>query len=325
MSPKNPLKVLFIDHTHPVLEEELTRMGYDCVYKTEATSAELQQIIGDFFGIVIRSRLALDRTLLQQADKLKFIARDGVGTEHIDLDFAASKGITVFTAPEGSRDTVGEHAIGLLLSLMNNLSRADAQIRRGEWIREGNRGVEIKGKTVAVLGYGNMGTAFARKMSGFDARVITWDRYKKDYGDLWAQEVSKEELFEQTDILSIHIPYDEANHYFVNADFLNRFHKPIYLVNTARGKVLNTADLAAALESGIVLGAALDVIEYETRSFVSLHPDQLPEPFQYLRQSDRVVLSPHIAGWSFEARKSQAAVLAAKIAAAFPKAASFFV
>jgi len=325
MPRTNPLKVLFIDRTHPVLEEALMRMGYECVHKTEAPAAELQDIVGDCFGIVIRSRLALDQGFLEHATRLKFIARDGVGTEHIDLEFAAAKGILVFTAPEGSRDTVGEHAIGLLLSLLNNLSRADAQIRRGEWIREGNRGVELKGKTVGVLGYGNMGTAFARKLSGFDARVIAWDRYKKDYGDLWAQEVHEEELFAQTDILSIHIPYDAANDYYINAAFLQRFHKPIYLINTARGKVLHTADLVAALQSGKVLGAALDVIEYETRSFVSLRPDELPEPFQYLRAAPNVVLSPHIAGWSFESREHQAAVLATKIAAAFGKDGGFFV
>lgn len=318
-------KVLFVDHTHPVLPERLTQLGYTCIFETTADAEKISLLAGTCFGVVIRSRLALDKAFFESASNLKFVARDGVGTEHIDLDAAAAAGVKVFTAPEGSRDTVGEHSIGLLLSLMNNLSRADAQVRRGEWIREGNRGVEIKGKTVAVLGYGNMGTAFARKMSGFDATVITWDRYKSDYGDLWAREVSREEMFERADILSIHIPYDEANHYYINADFLNSFHKPIYLVNTARGKVLHTADLVAALQSGKVLGAALDVIEYETRSFVSLNPADLPEPFQYLRQADNVVLSPHIAGWSFEARESQAAVLGAKIAAAFPNDASFFV
>jgi D-3-phosphoglycerate dehydrogenase len=318
-------KVLFIDHTHPVLPERLARLGFSCEMATQAAMPELLAQIEDYFGVVIRSRLALDRAFFDAASQLKFVARDGVGTEHIDLDAAQDRGVLVFTAPEGSRDTVGEHAIGLLLSLLNHLSRADAQVRRGEWVREGNRGVELKGKTVGVLGYGNMGTAFARKLSGFDARVITWDRYKKDYGDLWAQEVSQEELFASTDILSIHIPYSADNHYYINEDFLQRFHKPIYLINTARGKVLHTADLVSALQSEKVLGAALDVIEYETRSFVSLNPDELPEPFQYLRASDRVVLSPHIAGWSFESRRHQAEVLGTKIAAAFGKDGSFFV
>jgi D-3-phosphoglycerate dehydrogenase / 2-oxoglutarate reductase len=202
--------------------------------------------------------------------------------------------------------------MGLLLSLLNNLSRADRQIRQGQWVREGNRGVELKGKTVGILGYGNMGSAFARKLQGFEARVIAYDKFKTGYGDAFAQEVSLEQLWQEADILSIHIPYSASNHYFIDEAFLARFRKPIYLLNTARGLVLKTSALVGALRSGRVPGAALDVLEYEETSFDEIHAG---EHMPYLLQADNVVLSPHIAGWSFESKRGHAEVLAEKIKA----------
>ena len=262
---------------------------------------------------MVRSRLQVDQELLDAGGRLQFVARYGVGVEHIDLEYAAQRGIPVFTSPEGSRDTVGEHALGMLLMLMNYLSRADREVKNNQWRREPNRGTEIKGKTVGVLGYGNMGKAFAKRLQGFEAEVIVYDKYKEDYGDANASAVSLSELQARADIVSVHIPYEPANHHFVDADFIGNCAKPIYLVNTARGTVLNTADLVEGLKTGKVLGVALDVLEYEEMSFTKLDLASLPEPFQYLKQADNVVLSPHIAGWSHESKKGHALALAQKI------------
>ncbi|MBK7338877.1 MAG: hydroxyacid dehydrogenase [Saprospirales bacterium] len=312
-------KVLFLNKPHPLLPERLEAIGIICEEDLHSSESELEDRIGDYFGIVLRSRISLGRDLISRAKNLRFIAREGVGLEHIDTDFAESQGIAVLISPEGSKDTVAEHTLGLLLSLLNNLSRADRQLREGQWIREANRGVEVKGKTVGLLGYGNMGAAVAKKLQGFDARVIAYDKYKSNYGDAYARAVSLEQLHDETDLFSIHIPYSPANHYFIDGAFLERFRKPIYLINTARGMVLNTADLVEQLRKGKVLGAALDVIEYEEGSFDRIRPGDWPAPMKYLLEADNVVLNPHIAGWSFESKKAHAEVLAFKIEALFSK------
>ena len=306
-------KVLFIDPSHPVLPEKLKSLGFECDFNTDTPREELEAIVANYVGVVVRSRIKIDRSFLDKASKLKFVARYGVGLDHIDLDYAKEQEVEIFTTPEGSRDTVGEHTLGLLLMLMNNLSKAAWEVRIGQWKREPNRGTEIKGKTVGILGYGNMGQAFAKRLQGFGANVIAYDKYKRDCGDQFAKAVTLEVLYQESDMLSIHIPYTKDNHYFINNQFLQSFSKPIYLVNTARGLVLNTADLVHHLKKGKVLGAALDVIEYEQGSFVQLDPDSLPESFQYLRQSNNVVLTPHIAGWSHEAKKGHAEWLGWKI------------
>lgn len=306
-------KILFLNSSHPILRQRLESWGFVCEEDLESDENELTEIIGAYDAIVLRSRVSVGRALIDRAARLRCIAREGVGLEHIDVAYAESRGITVLTSPEGSRDTVGEHALGLLLSLLNNLSRADRQVRQGQWIREGNRGVEIRGKTVGILGYGNMGSALARKLRGFEARTIAYDKYKTSYGDACAQEASLEQLWEETDLFSIHIPYMLSNHYFINYDFLERFRKPIFLVNTARGLVLDTAALVAQMEKGKVLGAALDVLEYEETSFEDFRPLEAPAPMQYLLNAPNVVLSPHIAGWSFESKLGHAEVLAEKI------------
>ncbi len=306
-------RILFSDKMHPLLWENLTATGFDCHDGSTATLEETLALLPEFDGVVVRSRLRIDAAFLSASSRLRFVARWGVGTEHIDLEAAAQKGITVLTSPEGSRDTVGEHTMALLLSLMNHIARADRQVRAGQWIRAANRATELKGKTVGIIGYGNMGQAFARRLSGFDCRVLTYDKFRTHYGDAFAAEADMETLFRESDVISLHIPYLPENHHLVNDAFLKSFHKPIYIVNTARGLVLDTAALAAHLESGKVLGAALDVIEYEEMSFAQLQPDTLPKPFQYLRQSDNVVLTPHIAGWSHEAEEGHARVLAEKI------------
>ena len=237
-----------------------------------------------------------------------------MGLEHIDLDYAALRGIPVYNSPEGSKDTVAEHALGMILSLMNHIGLADRQIRNGQWIREPNRGTELMGKTVGILGYGNLGQAFARRLTGFGVRTIAYDKYKSDYGDEFVEEVSLAEFHRECDVLSIHIPYEPANHYFIDRAFIEAFDKPIYLINTARGMVLHTADLVGQLAAGKVLGAGIDVIEYEEGSFAHLTIGELPAPFQELRKADNVILTPHIAGWSHLAKKRHAEVLASKIA-----------
>lgn len=307
-------KIVLIDEPHPFLANRLEEMGFDCVYTYHASRAEVLSLLADAFGLLVRSRLSIDRELLDAAPRLAFVARYGVGTEHIDLDYAAQKGISVFTSPEGSRDTVAEHALGMLLMLMNKLGKADREVRTGKWLREPNRGVEIKGKTVGILGYGNMGQAFARRLTGLEcADVVAYDKFRTDYGDQYVRAVSLDELCARAEILSIHIPYMPENHHFIDGALLDRFDHDIFLINTARGTVLHTADLVERMEMGKVRGAALDVLEYEEMSFSTLELSALPEPFQYLCRSERTVLSPHIAGWSVESKAGHARVLAEKI------------
>lgn len=310
-------KVLFVDQAHPFLPEQLEKLGFDCDFRTSADLEELKVALPACVGMVVRSRISVDDTLLRIGKKLKFIARYGVGLEHIDLKTAKSLGIKVFNSPEGSKDTVAEHAMGLFLNLMNFISRSNAQVNEGEWLREPNRGSEIKGRTVGILGCGNLGYAFAKRLAGFDARVVAYDKYKSGFSDQFVEEVDLDTFFKVCDLVSIHIPYSEENHYYIDKAFLDAFEKPIYLVNTARGLVLNTRDLVQALDDGKVLGAGIDVIEYEASSFVHLSIDELPEPFQRLRQMDNVILTPHIAGWSHEAKRRHAVVLAQKIEAYF--------
>ncbi len=313
MNSNQVFKILFLDSAHPVLATTLTANGFECHTDTTSTKLEVERFIGEYRGIVMRSRFRIDQSFLEQATNLRFLAREGVGLEHIDVEFAEAKGIKVLISPEGSKDTVAEHALGLLLCLMNNLSRADRQVRAGQWVREANRAVELKGKIVGILGYGNMGKSLAQRLQGFGVRVLAFDKFLTNYGDEFAEEVSLEMLFEEADVLSAHIPYFADNHHFINDAFLKKFKKNIYVVNTARGLILNTAELVENLKSGKVVGAALDVLEYEETSFDKFKLEQLPPAFDYLAQADNVVLSPHIAGWSFESKEKHGRVLAEKI------------
>lgn len=310
-------RILFTDKVHPLLWESLTAAGFHCHDGSVISLAETEQLLPQFDGIVVRSRFRIDDAFLSKAPRLRCVARWGVGTEHIDLEAAAARGVAVLTSPEGSRDTVGEHTIALLLNLMNHIGRADRQVRAGQWIRAANRATELKGKTVGIIGYGNMGQAFAQRLTGFGCRVLAYDKFRINYGDAFAAEAELETVFRESDVVSLHIPYLLENHHFVNDAFLSSFLKPVYLVNTARGLVLDTAALVAHLQSGKVLGAALDVHEYEEMSFSHLEPDALPEPFQVLRRAENVVLTPHIAGWSHEAEEGHAQVLAEKIGRLF--------
>ncbi|THH41912.1 NAD(P)-dependent oxidoreductase [Neolewinella litorea] len=312
------MNVIFLDpDAHPFLREQLEADGHTVAVHSACDRARVLQLLPDYDGLMIRSRFNIDRELLDAAGpRLKFVARWGVGTDHIDLEYARKKGIQVFNSPEGSKHTVAEHTVGMLLMLLNHLGRADRQVRAGEWVRRGNVGTELQFLTVGLVGYGNMGQMTARRLSGFGCRVITHDKYRTDYGDEFAEAVSLETLQREADVVSLHI-FLEGNHYYANREWFAAFAKPVYLINTARGLLVNTVDLVNAMEAGRVLGAALDVNEYEEQSFVRLSPDELPEAYQYLRRSDRTVLTPHIAGWSHEAEEGHARTLYQKITAAF--------
>jgi D-3-phosphoglycerate dehydrogenase / 2-oxoglutarate reductase len=305
------LKVLFIDTTHPYLPENLERAGFLCEHHPGFAYPDYCNIIHEYTGIVIRSGISLDRQILEKAVKLKFIGRVGAGMENIDIGYAESKSIACLSAPEGNRDALGEHTVGMLLALMNHLLRADKQVRKRLWNREENRGEEIMGKTIGIIGYGNMGSAFARRLAGFGVRVIAYDKYKTAYSDDFVEESDMETLFRETDILSLHVPLTDETDYLVNADYLDCFVKPIRLINTSRGRVVKTTDLVQKMKEGKVLGAALDVIEYEKKTLENL--ESTPGDFQYLAESDKVILTPHIAGWSHESAVKLAKVLVDKI------------
>jgi D-3-phosphoglycerate dehydrogenase len=310
------MNIAFLDKAaHPYLQTALEEAGHQVSDLCTSDRAHVLSVLKDYDGLMVRSRLNIDRELLDATGPdFKFVARWGVGTDHIDLDCAKEKGIAVFNSPEGSKHTVAEHTVGMMLMLLNHLGRADRQIRDGGWIRRGNIGTELGSLTVGLVGYGNMGQMTARRLVGFGCKVITHDRFRTNYGDEFAREVSLEELQREADVVSLHI-FLEGNHYYVNEDWIKAFAKPFYLINTARGLAVKTEDLVTAMKSGKVLGAALDVHEYEEMSFVKLEPKDLPEPFQYLRSSENTVLTPHIAGWSAEAEEGHARTLFAKITA----------
>ena len=305
-------KILFIDTVHPLIREELTGMGYQCDFFPGYGRKEFLSVADQYAGIIIRSKISIDKEFLDRSARLEFIGRVGAGMENIDVGYAESLGIRCLNSPEGNRDAVGEHAMGMLLSMLNHLSRADQQVRQGIWNREGNRGTEIKGKTVGIIGYGNMGSAFAQRLKGFDARVISYDKFKLNYSDGNTIETSMDEIFRQTDILSLHVPLTEETLHLVDDAFLQRFHKQIWLINTARGQVVKTADLVKNLASGKVTGAALDVLEYEDTSFESLSGN-IPADLSYLLKAGNVIMTPHIAGWTHESNVKLAMVLVGKI------------
>lgn len=308
------MKVLHIDKNHPLLPNELEKMGFtnDLAY-TDSRSDILKKI-ASYTGVIVRSRITIDAEFLEAAKNLRFIGRVGAGLESIDTELAKEKGILLFSAPEGNRDAVAEHALGMLLNLLHNLSQANKEVKSGLWSRESNRGVELGHKTVGLIGYGNMGKAFAKRLSGFGCKVLFHD-ILPNIGDENAEQVSLNQLQKEADVLSLHTPWTEKTNQMVNADFIKAFAKPFWFINTARGKSVVTRDLVKALESGKILGAGLDVLEYEKSSFENLftHADQLPKDLQYLMQADNVILSPHVAGWTIESKEKLAQTIVDKI------------
>ena len=306
-------KVLLLDTNHPLLQEALEDAGFVCDYFPDLDYARLLEIVEDYSGIIVRSRFRLDRPVLERAVNLSFIGRVGAGMEGIDTEYALESGIRCFNAPEGNRNAVAEHAMGMLLTLMNRLLTCDREVRAGIWKREENRGTELKNKTVAIIGYGNTGTAFSRKLRGFGCRVIAYDKYKTGFSSEFVEEVGMDEIFASADVLSLHVPLTKETDHLVNTPYLEKFRNNFWLINTSRGRVVDTSNLLDALDSGKVLGAALDVIEYESLSFETLEDTSLPEPFRRLAASDKVVLSPHVAGWTHESKIKLAEVITDKI------------
>jgi D-3-phosphoglycerate dehydrogenase len=300
--------ILIVDDVHPVFIEMAEAKGYQCDYQPTIKPDEALHIIGNYSGLVMRSKFKLNREYINAGANLRFVCRAGAGMDNIDEAYARDKGIQLINAPEGNRDAVGEHAIGLLLSLMNNLSIADAEIRGGSWRREANRGYELKGRTVGIIGYGFMGRSLARKLSGFEVSIIAYDKYKTGFSDEYAREVSMEEIVKHADVLSLHIPLTQETDGLVDDEYLFHFKKPIFLINTSRGKVVKTNAVLKAIKQGKIIGAGLDVLE--TEKFPAL-ADQ--EWFKELRSSGKVILSPHVAGWTFESYRKISEVMGEKL------------
>lgn len=312
MKPKS-IKILHIDSNHSLLWDELQAAGFQNEADFTSSKETIEAKIANYHGIVIRSRFKIDKNFIDKATNLQFIARVGAGLESIDCDYAISKNIQLIAAPEGNSNAVGEQALGMLLSLFNNLNKADKEVKNGQWNRESNRGYELDGKTIGIIGYGNMGKAFAKKLRGFDVEVLCYD-ILTNVADANAKQVSLEEVQQKADVLSLHVPWTPLTDKMVNTSFINAFQKPFWLLNLARGKCVVTSDLVAALQSKKILGAGLDVLEYEKLSFENLFDeDTKNEAFEYLRKADNVLLTPHIGGWTFESHEKLAQTIVNKI------------
>lgn len=302
------VKILIADKLHPAFKEKAQKLGYlvdDCSdYSREQTLS----VIHEYDGLAIRTKFNIDREIMEAATRLRFIARAGAGMDNIDEQFARERNISCINAPEGNRDAVAEHALGLLLSLMNNLKKGDTEIRNGYWDREGNRGVELMGKTVGIIGYGFMGQAFARRLSGFGVNVIAYDKYKTGFSDEYANEASMEQIVKQSDILSLHIPLTRETRQMVDDEYLFHFRKPIWFLNTARGEIVNTQALLKAVRNGKIAAAGLDVLESEKFPALGQQPW-----FDELVNCGKVLLSPHVAGWSVESYRKISEVLGEKL------------
>ena len=310
------IKILHIDSNHPLLWEQLEQAGFQNEADFTSSKQEIEAKIHNYHGIVIRSRFKIDQTFLDKATNLQFIARVGAGIESIDCEYANEKGIQLIAAPEGNANAVGEHALGMLLSLFNQLNKANNEVKSGQWIREGNRGHELEGKTIGIIGYGNMGKSFAKKLRGFDVTVLCYD-ILPNVGDENATQVTLVELQEQADVISLHTPWTPQTDKMINAEFINQFKKPFWFINTARGNSVVTEDLVEALKAGKIQGTGLDVLEYEKGSFETLFEGEKPAAFAYLLQADNVLLTPHIAGWTVESHQKLAQTIVDKIKALY--------
>jgi D-3-phosphoglycerate dehydrogenase len=302
-------KILIVDDLHPVFKERAIALGFEVDDLPLITREETLTILNHYVGIAVRTKFRIDADIFNAAPNLKFVARAGAGLDNIDEAYAAKRGIALLNAPEGNRDAVGEHAIGMLLSLANNFRNSDSQIRSGIWDREGNRGWELKGKTVGIIGYGFMGSSFARKLSGFEVNVIAYDKYKTGFSDEYVREVSMEEIVKHSDVLSLHIPLTAETRQMVDAEYLFHFRKPIFFISTARGEITSTQALLNSIKSGKIMGAGLDVLEVE--KFPKLGEQTW---FQELINSGKVLLTPHIGGWTFDSYRKISEVLADKLA-----------
>ncbi len=310
------MKVLIVDLMHESILGLLGKYGFEVTYAPKITREEILEQIASYEGIIIRSKTPLDRSLLERATRLQFIGRAGAGLDQLDLDYLEERGVALFHAAKGNRDAVAEHAIGGILALFNHLNQADTQVRKGIWDREGNRGVELKGKTVGIFGFGNMGKAFSKRLKGFGVNVLAYDKYKKDFGKKGVQEVSWEMLKKETDVLSIHVPLTAETRDFFTLEELKSFAKPFWMINTARGEVIRMETLNQALDLGILKGLVLDVLENE--KFERFSPDQKLQ-FELLAKRENVLFTPHVAGWTVESYQKINEVLVKQILQTFGK------
>lgn len=306
------MKILHLDKNHPLLYNQLNDLGFENDEDYTASKEEVMAKIHLYDGLIIRSRFKIDALFLEKTTRLKFIGRVGAGLENIDCELASKKGIALIAAPEGNRNAVGEHCLGMLLTLFNKLHKANNEVKTKKWLREENRGIELDGKTIGLIGYGNMGKSFAKKLRGFDVEVLCYD-IKENVSDENCTQVSLEELQEKSDVLSLHTPHTALTNQMINTSFIAQMKKNFWLINTARGSAVVTKDLVEGLKSHKILGAGLDVLEYEKSSFEQLFSEQVPEAFRYLIDAKNVLLSPHVAGWTSESYEKLAQTIVNKI------------
>ncbi|MBP7273695.1 MAG: hydroxyacid dehydrogenase [Saprospiraceae bacterium] len=301
-------KVLITDDVHPLLIEGLQTASYVCVYQPNITLQEVHDVIADYCGLIINSKIIVDKVLLDKATQLRFVARLGSGMEIVDKAYAAQRNVAVISSPQGNSNAVAEHALGMLLALTNNIVRADRQVRQHSWQREFNRGIELKGKTIGIIGFGHTGAAFAKKLAGMEVRVVAYDKYKQSYATAfdYVTEASLKEVLQQSDVISLHLPLTAETQYMVTSSWLAKCKAGVIIINTSRGNIVHTADVLAALRSGLVRGACLDVFENEKPNTFTEQENQL---YTELYRLDNVILTPHIAGWTHESKQLLSKIL----------------
>lgn len=314
------MKVIVIDTIHKSLYVKLEAAGFECVNAAQFDERQINALLNDADGLVLRSRLTIDKAFIDRYPNLRFIGRVGAGLEHINVSYATSNNVRVFSSPEGNRQAVAEHALGSLLMLFNRIHLADAEVRNGRWNRKANEGIELQGKTIAIIGFGNTGQAFSRVVSGFQTPILAYDKYRSGFADSAVTEVSMKDVFEKADVVSLHLPYNQETHYLVDESWLAFFKKPIYLINTSRGGIVNTSALLNAIAKRQVLGACLDVLEYETENLKMPEFKDFPDAALALAKNEKVVLTPHIAGLTVESYEKLSSILADKIIDAFGRA-----
>ena len=305
------MKVVLLDDFHPLINETLLKWGFEVIDGKGFKPKDLTSV-KDLDGIFIRSSIPLNKSILSQLESLKFIARPGAGLENIDIEYCKEVNISVFRSPEGNRDALAEHTMGMILSLINKINTSNIEVRDGIWLREANRGIELKGKVFAIIGYGYMGEALAKRLKGFDLTVVAYDKYKTNFSSKYVEEVSMDFIYKNADFVSLHTPLTPETKDLVNTSFINLFNKPFFLINTARGHSVKVVDLMEALENQKIIGACLDVLEFESTSFEKFSYADNPK-FKSLVKFKNVLLTPHIAGWTVESKEKMAQVILNKI------------
>jgi D-3-phosphoglycerate dehydrogenase len=307
---KQGMKIFIVDDVHELLITGLSDLGHNVLYLPNANRADIIRLIEEQEVLVVRTKTPIDAEVLGAAKKLKVIARAGAGLDNIDLNLASERGITCFNAGEANSDAVGEHTLGMLLMLLNHLSRAHAQVKQGIWLREANRGLELAGKTIGIIGYGNTGKAVAKKLSGFGVKVLVYDKYLTGFGSKWVVESNWNQIAAEADILSFHVPLTVETKYYLHQHLIEQFKKPFFLLNLSRGKVVKTDDLILGLDQGKILGCALDVLENENLAELNLEEKKL---FEELSKRENVILTPHIGGWTKESYAKISEVILTKL------------